>query len=59
MSPRTSSSRRPAESNVYTWLMLLAVLFLAAADVMLFLPMHDWYDFGKGDLAVHPPVPAP
>ena len=59
MSPRTSSSRRPAESDVYTWLLLLAALFLAAADIALFMPLHDWYDFGKGDEAVLPPPANP
>ncbi len=59
MSPRTSSARRPAESDVYTWLLLIAALFLAAADIAIFMPMRDWYDFGKGDLAVQPPTANP
>ena len=59
MSPRTSSTRRPAESDVYTWLLLIASLFLTAADIALFMPLHDWYDFGKCAEAVHPPPSTP
>ena len=56
MSPRASSSRRrPAESDVYTWLLLLSALFLTAADLALWFPLHEWYDFGKGAEAVAPP----
>ena len=54
MSTRTSSSRRPAESDVYTWLLILAFLFVAFADVLLYVPLHDWYDFGKGELGEYP-----
>ena len=43
--PASSSRRRPAESDVYTWLMLVAALFMIAANVMLFMPLHDWYGF--------------
>ena len=43
--PASSSRRRPAESDVYTWLMILSALFMIAADVLLFMPLHDWYDF--------------
>ena len=45
--PASSSRRRPAESDVYTWLLLLSALFMIAADVVLFVPLHDWYDFMK------------
>ena len=55
MSARTSSTRRPAESDVYTWLLLLAALFLAAADIALFTRIREFYDFGKGDLKELPP----
>ncbi|GEM_PF-5938818 len=51
MSPRTSSSRRPAESDVYTALLIVAALFLLAADLLIFLRAQDWYELGKGELA--------
>ena len=57
MSARTSSSRRPTESDVYTCLLILAFLFLTGCCVAVYIPIHDWYDFGKGELAEHPPVP--
>lgn len=56
MSPRASSSRRrPAESDVYTWLLIVAALFLLAADIVLWVPLHDWYQFG-GDQVVPAPT---
>ncbi len=55
MSPRASSSRRrPAESDVYTWLLLLSAAFMLAADLVLWFPLHEWYQFG-GDAQVAPP----
>mgnify|MGYP001561527922 CR=1 FL=1 len=47
MSRPASSGRRlrPAQSDVYTWLLLLAALFMIAANVILAIPLNDWYHY--------------
>ena len=40
-----SSRRRPSESDVYTWLLLVSALFMLAADLILWMPLHEWYQF--------------
>ena len=58
MSPRASSRRVPSESDVYTWLLLVAALFMAWANITLFMPLHDWYGFGNGEQASASATPA-
>ena len=47
MSARAPSARRlrPSQSDVYTWLLVLSALFMLAADLVLFMPLHHWYQF--------------
>ena len=47
MSRPASSGRRlrPAQSNVYTWLLLLSALFLSAAVTVLAVPLNNWYHY--------------
>ncbi len=47
MSRPASSGRRlrPAQSDVYTWLLMLAALFMLVADVILWIPLNGWYKF--------------
>lgn len=49
MSPPASSAsasrRRPAESDVYTWLLVLSALSMLTANIVLFIPLRNWYGF--------------
>lgn len=50
MSRPASSGRRlrPAQSDVYTWLLLVSALFMLLADALLFIPLNGWYQaFGE------------